>query len=57
MLQGANTDPFNPLVSKADNSECQIYCTLYSVLTNKVSKSLLKLIGGFLFFAPSTSMT
>ena len=23
MLQGANTDPFNPLIPKVHNSECQ----------------------------------
>ena len=50
MLQGAKTDLFDPLVTKAHNSECQ---NLVFPLKIKPVKVNLELIGGFLFFAPS----
>ena len=46
MLQGASIDLFNPLVPEAHNSECQNLLFPW-----QISKSQLKLIGGFLFFA------
>ena len=49
MLQAANTDLFNPLVSKDHNSECQ---NLLFPLQIKPVKVNLKLIYAFLFFAP-----
>ena len=53
MLQGANIDLFNPSVPKGHNSECQ---TLLFPFWIKPLVVNLKLIGGFLFFAPSTLM-
>ena len=50
MLQAADTDIFHPLVSNAHNGECQ------NSFTNYASKSQLKLISGFLFYAPSAPM-
>ena len=50
MLQAANTDLSNPLVPKARNSERQ---NLLFHLQIKSVKVILKLIGRFLFFAPS----
>ena len=50
MLHAANTDLFNPLIAKAHNSEGQ---NLLFSLQIKPLKVNLKLIGGFLFFAPS----
>ena len=50
MLQAANTFLYNPLASKAHNSECQ---NLLFPLQIKPVKVNLKLIGRFLFFAPS----
>ena len=37
MLQGANTDLFNPLVTKAHNSECQNLLFLVRIMSLKVS--------------------
>ena len=53
MLQAANTDLFNPIGPKTYNSECQ---NLPFPLQIKSIKVNLKLIGGFLFFAPSGLM-
>ena len=53
MLQGANIDLFNPKGPKAHNSECQNLLFLSQI---KPVKANLKLIGGFLPFAPSALM-
>ena len=52
MLQTANTELFNPLVPKAHNSECQNLLFPLQIY----SESQLKLVCGFLFFAPSALM-
>ena len=49
MLQGTNTDFFNPLVPKAHNSECQ---NLQFPLWIKLVKVNLKLIRGFYTLHP-----
>ena len=54
MLQEANIDLFNPLVPKAHISECQ---NLLFPLQIKPVKSRLKLVYGFLFFAPLALMS
>ena len=53
MQQAANTDLFNPLVSKS-SQECMSKSTIS--FTNKPVKFKLKLVCGFLFFAPSALM-
>ena len=53
MLQAANTDLFNPLILKAHNSKCQNFHFLYELSHKKIN---LKVIGGYLFFAPSGLM-
>ena len=52
MLQAAINDP---LVPKAHNSECQ-NLLFHLDLDIKPAKSRLKLVGGFLFLAPSALM-
>ena len=55
MLQAANTDHFNPLVPKADRNEC--HNLLFPLQIKPVNcASQLKLVCGFLFFAPSAPM-
>ena len=49
MLQAANTDLFNPLVPKAQNSECQNLILPFLIKSLKVN---LKLISGFYFLYP-----
>ena len=53
MLQAADTDLFNPLVPKAQYSECQ---NLPFPFQSKPIKVNIKLIGGFLYFVPSALM-
>ena len=53
MLQAANADLFNQLVPKAHNSEGQNLIFPSRIKPVKVN---LKLIGRFLFFAPSALM-
>ena len=52
MLQGANTDLFNPLVSKAHNSECQNLPFPLQIKPVKPVKANWRI----LFFAPSALM-
>ena len=53
MLQATSTDNLNPLVPKAQDSECQNLPFLLQIRPVKVN---LKLNGGFLFFVPSALM-
>ena len=50
MLEAAKTELFNPLVPKAQNTECQ---NLLFLLQIKPVSQLVKSICGLLFFAPS----
>ena len=52
MFQAANTEFFSPLVLKLTIAGVKIYYPF----TNEASKSQLKLVYGFAFFAPSALM-
>ena len=53
MLQAANTDLFNPLVSKAHNSECQNILLPVQIKPSKVNS---KLDWRIFIFSPSALM-
>ena len=54
MLQGANTDLFNPLVPEAHNSECQNLLFPSQIKPQEVNLKLK--CGRILYFAPSALM-